>query len=344
MGTELCVTQHRRSPESLHSAAFIHPKSVYNASQAMKILPTLIAVTSLVAGLPSLLSSQTLKTVALFDGTKTEFPESIAVDHRGNLYLSLVTAGKIKKVTPEGAQSDFARISDTRLLGVNFDRTGNLLVVGTSGVWKVSPAGVPALFASIPDKVGLNDVVPDQHGNLYVTDPSKFVIWKVDRQGNAVLWSSDPLFQPAVGAPTRLGPNGIGFTRDMKTLHVNNTSAGRLLAIDIRKDGSAAPARILAESPLLVGADGLEIDHHDNTYIAVNRQNRIARVSRKGELSTVVEGDLLSAPTSLTFGRGHHAHTLFICNNGGSFFGPNPVREGVLRLDFKKLDKDHDSD
>lgn len=310
----------------------------------MKILTTLLAVTSLIAGLPSLLQAQTLKTVALFDGTQNEFPESIAVDHRGNLYLSLVSAGKIRKVTPEGAQSDFARIPDTRLLGVNFDRAGNLLVVGTSGVWKVSPSGVPSLFATVPERVGLNDVAPDRHGNLYVTDPSKFVIWKVDHQGNAVLWSSDPLFQPAVGAPTRLGPNGIGFTRDMKTLHVCNTSAGRVLAIDIRKDGSAGPARILAESPLLVGADGLEVDQHDNTYVAVNRQNRIARVSRKGELSTVVEGGLLSAPTSLTFGRGHHAHSLFICNNGGSFFGPNPVREGVLRLDLNKREKGHDSD
>jgi len=310
----------------------------------MKHLVLSLTLTVLLAGLPSLLHSQTLKQVALFDGTKNEFPESIAIDHRGNLYLSLVSLGRIKKVTPDGVQSDFAEIPGNRVLGLTFDRAGNLVVAASSGVWKISPSGTPQLFAAVPGHMNLNDLTYDLRGNLYVTDSAKFVIWKVDPQGNATLWSSDPLFQPSATStfPSKIGPNGIGFTPDRKTLHVNNTSAGRVLALDLKRDGTAGPARVFAESPLLVGADGLRIDVFGNTYVAVNIQNRIARVSRRGQITVVAQDNLLSAPTSVVFGRLHNPHTLFICNNGGSFFGPNPVREGVLRLDLGRPVGDRD--
>lgn len=300
----------------------------------MNKLVTLVATTSVLAVLSTTLRSQSLEPVAFFDGSANEYPESIAIDHRGNSYLGLVFAGKIRKVTPRGVQSDFALIPDNWLLGMTFDRAGNLVVLGASGIWKVSPDGTPSLFSSVPGHNFLNDLVYDRHGNLYVTDSNNYLIWKVDPHGTAVVWSTDPLLQPsATSFPAPLGPNGIGFDHDMKTLHVVNTSAGRLLLIDVKRNGSAGPARILADDPSLIGADGLEIDEHDNTYIAVNIQDRIALVKRNGRVSTVIEGDLLSVPTSLAFGRGCDSRTLFICNNG-LFFLSDPIGAGLLRLDL----------
>lgn len=310
----------------------------------MKLLVTLLAVTSLFAGFPSLLSAQALQPVAFFDASKSEFPESIAIDLRGNLYLSLPSVGRIKKVTPQGVQSDFAEIPGNRVLGLTFDRVGNLVVAATTGVWKVSPSGTARLFSEVPGHMNLNDLTHDLRGNLYVTDSARFLIWKIDPRGNAVIWSQDPLFQPTVGTfPSRIGVNGLGFSRDRKTLHVANTSAGRVLAIDLKRDGSAGPARILAESPLLVGADGLRVDVLDNTYVAANIQNRIARVSRRGEVTVLVEGGLLTSPTSLVLRRNLRADTLFICNNG-SFFRPAPANQGLLRFDLERHFFHHDAD
>jgi len=303
----------------------------------MKTLVTLLVATSLFACLQSTAQAQPLKPVVFFDGSKNEYPESIAIDQHGNLYLSLFFAGKIKKVSPEGVQTDFAQIDDWSLLGLTFDREGNLVIAGGKGIWKVLPDGTPKLFSPVTGNTYLNDLTYDQHGNLYVTDD--FLIWKIDPQGNAVMWTSDPLLRPsATFFPFEVGGNGIRFTRDMRTLHVSNTSAGRVLAIDVRPDGSAAPARILAESTLLIGADGIEIDEHDNTFVAVNYQDRIAKVSREGRITTVVEGGALSCPTSLVLGRARTAHTLFICNNGNVFFSSDPVGEGLLSFELKEGD------
>ena len=302
----------------------------------MKLFLSLLALASLLAGIPATLTAQSLEPVAFFDGSANEYPEGIAIDQRGNAYLSLVFAGKIKKVTPAGVTSDYAQIPDNWLLGMTFDHKGNLMVLGSSGIWKVTPSGVATLFATIPDHYFINDLAADHCGNLYVTDSFRYAIWKVDAWGSVTLWCADPLLQGAVGIfPNTLGPNGIRFTNDMKTLHVANTSAGTLLAIDVKRDGTAGPARVIVTDPSLVGADGIEIDRCGNTYLSVNIQDRISRVSPKGELSTVIEGDILATPTALAFGRGRDSRSLYICNNGNVFFSGNPQGEGLVRLDLE---------
>ncbi len=303
----------------------------------MKLLLSLLAATSLLASVPATLTAQSLEPVAFFDGSANEYPEGIAIDHQGNAYLSLVFAGKIKKVTTEGVTSDFAQIPDNWLLGMTFDQKGNLMVLGSSGVWKVTPAGVATLFATIPAHYFINDLAADNRGNLYITDSFRYAIWKVDAQANVTLWCEDPLLQGAVSIfPNTLGPNGIRFTNNLKTLHVAITSAGRLVAIDVLPDGSASPARVLVTDPSLVGADGIAVDHCGNTYISVNIQDRISRVTPQGELSTVIEGDILATPTALAFGRGRDSRSLFISNNGNVFFSSTPQGEGVVRLDLEE--------
>lgn len=302
----------------------------------MKSLRTLLATAAALTGLTAILTAQSLEPIAFFDGAATEFPEGLAVDHQGNAYLTMVFAGKIKKVTPAGVQSDFAQVPDNWLLGMTFDPQGNLFVIGGSGVWKVTPAGVATLFAPIPDHYFINDLALDNHGNLYVTDSFRYVIWKVDPQGNATIWCQDPLLQGAVSAfPNTLGPNGIRFTANKKTLVVANTSAGRILAIDVKCDGTPSAARVLASDPLLVGADGIAVDQSGNTYVSVNIQDRIARVTPQGKLTTVIENDILATPTALAFGRGRDSRSLFVCNNGNVFFSAAPEGEGLLRLDLE---------
>lgn len=300
----------------------------------MKQLLLSLAATLLLVAFTSPLAAQRLRPIAFFDASANEFPESIAVDRAGNLYLSLPFTGKIKKVTPEGQKSDFAQIPNEFLLGVTFDPIGNLVVAGTSGVWKVSPAGVVSLFATVPGHKSLNDFAYDACGNLYASDDELFVIWKIDPRGQAAIWSADSHFAVTdTTFPIPVGCNGLAFSRNRKTLYVTNTSDGLLLAVDIRPDGSAAPARVVAHDQRLIGADGIRTDAADNIYAAQNIQRKILRISKFGTITTLAEGGLLSFPTSLVFGRGRYADTLFICNNGNAFFSDHPSGQGVLRLD-----------
>lgn len=293
---------------------------------------TLLLITAtILINLPSMLLAQTLKPFASFSAEKQEFPESITRDRQGNLYLGLTFAQTVKKVTPDGRQSDFAHIPDDFLLGITIDPFGNVVVAAASGIWKVSPAGHVWLFADVPGHISLNDLTYDHRGNLYVSDDSLFVIWKIDSQGHARVWSKDPHYVVTDQTfPIPTGCNGLAFTKDMRTLYVTNTSDGFLLAVEVRPSGEAGPVRVIASGPQMVGVDGIRTDEDDNVYIANNIARKILRVSKRGRVTTLVEGGLLSFPTSLVFGRDDD--TLFICNNGNAFISDTPSGQGVLKL------------
>jgi len=301
----------------------------------MKLIATFLFASVLLAAAAPLAVGQTLTPIASFDGSTGEYPEGMTVDDHGNCYLSLVFGGRIKKVAADGAQSVYAQIPDNWLLGMTFDQAGNLVVCGASGIWKVAPNGSVSMFATVPGHNFLNDVAYDHHGNLFVTDSNAYCIWKIDPQGNAVLWSADPLLQGASSIfPFPLGPNGIRFDDSAHTLYVLNTSAGRVVRFNVNRDGTASAGSVVVSSSTLFGADGMDIDPQGDLYIAVNIQDRIVRVTPHGDLSDVVVGGALATPTALAFRRGAGWRKLYVCNNGNVFFSSTPFGEGLLLLDL----------
>jgi hypothetical protein len=69
---------------------------------------------------------------------------------------------------------------------------------------------------------------------------------------------------------------------------VTNTDRGSLVRIPIQSDGTAgAPSEIAGPSCAdLNGADGLAIAHNGDLIVAVNHQNKLARVDRAGHMAT----------------------------------------------------------
>lgn len=293
----------------------------------MKLLATLLASLSLIAAL----GAQSVQPFVFFGAKSKQYPESIAKDADGNLYLSLTFSQMVKKVTPAGVATDFARVPDSWLLGITVDPVGNVVVAGTSGLWKISPAGEVWLFAKVPGHISLNDMVYDRDGNLLVTDDNLFVIWKVDSRGQATIWSRDPHFVVTSTAfPIPVGCNGIALSPDKKTVYVTNTSDGLLLALDVLADGSAGPVRVVASTPALIGADGIKVDRAGNVYVAQNIARQILKVGKAGDISVLAEQGLLEFPTSLV--EGPASGSFFICNNGDAFFSNKPAGQGVLLL------------
>lgn len=301
----------------------------------MKTFVTLSLAASLLLAVPSAALCASPTQVTVFDPAKVEFPESIAIDKCGNLYLSLSDIGTVRKVTPAGEQSDFAVLPDVDLLGLTFDHCGNLFAAARQGIWKVTPNGSATLFAPIPGHIFLNDLTFDHRGNLYVTDD--FKVWKVDPQGNATVWAEDSLFQPKDVLdpfPWPVGVNGLAFSRDHKTLFVSNTSRGQILAIPVDHKGRAGAASVFAEDPLLYGADGIRVDDTGGLLVAVNFGQRIVRISPFRQVTTLAEGGILSSPTSLVLSQNCGTVSVFICNND-YFFG-SATAPGLLCLDLPK--------
>jgi sugar lactone lactonase YvrE len=244
-----------------------------------------------------------------------ELPEGVAVDKRGDVFVSVTPLGQIRKYEPDGSEIMRVQLvppgSGIGLAGLAVDAPGNLYVAAitfnpaTQGVYKVARDGS---FTRLPGTGAIafpNGVTLDKLGNIYVTDTARGAVWRIPADGGAAqVWFESSLIQGTgafqFGFP--LGANGIAYRHN--EIVVGNTEGARLVRIAIAPDGTAGSASVLAESPVLLGVDGIAFDVHGNVWAAVIAQSTIVRVSPSGVVTTVATAaDGLDWASSIAFGK-----------------------------------------
>jgi sugar lactone lactonase YvrE len=282
-----------------------------------------------------------IEVVRSYDDPQVELPEGIAVDKRGNLYVSLAPPGQIWKITPDGAESLLADFGEWGSLGLAVDAPGNVYFghssfnPDTHGVYLVAKGGgVERLLGT--EAIGLpNALAFDKRGNLYVTDSSLGAIWRIRRRGSVELWLQHVLLEGLGEIPDYppIGANGIAYRH--RNLYVANTEKGLMLRIPILKSGAAGDPEIIAEGPHLYGLDGIALDVHGTIYAALVLQSKLVRINPVNgdvvELATAADG--IDEPASLAFGTGRgDRQSLFVTNYAvmppEAGFGP-----AVLKMD-----------
>jgi sugar lactone lactonase YvrE len=290
-------------------------------------------------------ASSHVETVVSFDPAQGQFPEGIAADARGNLYVSLAPLGQIWKIEPDGEMTLFAGLVDPvtvplalGALGLAIDRPGNIYVAlasfdpATHGVWRISRDGTTRERLAGSEAIVLpNALAFDHQHNLYVTDSLLGAVWRIPRSGTAELWLQDELL---VGIPdlmpggTPIGANGIAYHHD--TLLVTNTTTRTLLRIPIARDGSAGKTEFVRSFSQFL--DGITVDERGNLYLPLltaDEQHTIVRLTQSGELTTLATAaDGLDFPVSLTFGKSHDTHHTLFITNFAVFPSANPARPG----------------
>ena len=265
------------------------------------------------------------KTVVTTVASQFNFPQGVAVDASGNLYVSDYNH-RIQKVTPAGVVTTFAGSTAGHANGTGaaaqfdvpwglaFDASGNLYVADLSNhrIRKVTPAGVVSTIAGsgtagfADENIGTNAqfdnpsaVAVDALGNVYVADYDNHRIRKVT---------------PAGVVTTLAGSGTAGFVDDNigSDAQFNNPSAvavdasGNVYVADannnrIRKVTPAGGVTTLAGGTLGfadgTGTDakfynpmGLAIDASGNLYVADNGTDRIRKVTSAGVVTTLVGG------------------------------------------------------
>lgn len=245
-------------------------------------------------------------------------PESITADAQGNLYLSV--GQQLVRREPGGELVVIAAVpAPIFALGVKLGPDGCLYNASTSltpevpgaFVWRTCrpDADEPDAIEIVAelDPTGLpNDLAFASDGSLFVTDPGLGRIWQVDPGASPRVLVEHPLLAGVPDAPAllfhALGVNGIALDACERFLYVSNTDQGSILRID-RDEPSAAPAPF-AQAPVLRGADGIAFDRRGTLFVAVNASDTLVAVSPRGELTTLGQGGLLDAPSSLVFGAG----------------------------------------
>lgn len=226
-------------------------------------------------------------------------PEGIAVDKKGNFYVTAFPVGskepgQIIVFDSSGRLLRQVRVPDSSplLLGLAFHpTTGNLLVIdfGAKKVLKVNSfTGAATVFTTIPGEkaAGPNMLTFDSAGNVYVSDSFQGVIWRSDKNGNGVaagvpdIWVKDELLK-ANGVPP-FGANGLAFNNSGDTLFVANTATDTVVKIPVDASRIAGKPEVFVNS--IHGADSVIVDEADNLWVAANQANEIVVLDPSGRV------------------------------------------------------------
>jgi hypothetical protein len=252
-----------------------------------------------------------VEVMALFDASKLETPESIAIDPHDNIFVSLALTVEIRKIAPNGAQSTHAILpvgppltSCGPFIGIMgaiaLDQHGNLYAALAScipadrGIWKVAPDGSSHLLSALPPDA-LPDGVVYRRGQVYVTDAQLGLIWHAPADGSApaAIWADQPLLKPSVGHVFP-GPNGLQVFND--EMYVSNSDQADILAIKINHDGSAGAVRVHSTG---TPCDDFAFDEHGALYCGTDPFGTLLKIAPNGTSQVVLttEGGL-DGPTS----------------------------------------------
>lgn len=208
-----------------------------------------------------------------------DFPEGVAVDAaRGVAYTGSAATGTIYAVNlNSGAVSIFAEGGGqgrASALGLKVDAQGRVWAAGgASGTVSVlRPDGFPVAILNTPKSPNayVNDLTPAPDGNVYVTDSTRPVIFRVTPDLKLSAWLD------LDGTPIRYAPginlNGIVATPDGRALLTMQLNTGDLWRIDLR---TKAVRRVMTG---LTRGDGLLLDGR-TLYVVRNAEQVITKVS-----------------------------------------------------------------
>jgi gluconolactonase len=204
-------------------------------------------------------------------------PEGPAFDRDGNLFFVNWLSSSIVRVAPDGTAREFANTGGIPA-GLAFHRDGTLYVAdegehlhgvlcvafdGTITPWVQEYQGRPLN--------GANDLVFDQNGVLYFSDP----------------WGSS-LEQPIGGfyrafPDGRLEqidhglafPNGVAVAPAGDAVFLAETWHNRILRYEIKRDGSVGERLVFAHLSGRPGPDGMAFDESGNLYVAHFGEGRV---------------------------------------------------------------------
>ncbi|TMA87567.1 MAG: SMP-30/gluconolactonase/LRE family protein [Deltaproteobacteria bacterium] len=290
---------------------------------------TLIAVVSLFVGGCATMQSRSPAVSILVDldpasAERTVIVESITADKQGRLYLPDRVAGNVLRVEPQAPKPVVVGRIESREIkgkkvnadpsGIAFNPQGDLFIaVGPfSEVVRIraselNPAkpGTAQTFAT--GTAGANGMVFDRQGNLFVSGGASGIVYRVGPNGGAE--------QPAVQIEkhTRTLPDGKtqqatvanGLEIDSKgVLYVADTARGAIWRVAIGADGKGGKPTLLAQSPLLEGADGLAFDRNGKLWVAANERNAIVTVTPDGQVQEIAKNGSsgpLEFPAAIVF-------------------------------------------
>jgi sugar lactone lactonase YvrE len=186
----------------------------------------------------------------MIDLGREEGPEHIAIGPDGKLYTT-VLSGNILRMNPDGSAQEVFANTGGRVLGFDFDSTGNLIAADAmKGLLSISPSRQITVLSNQVDGQPIryaDGVVVARSGTMYFTDASTRFS-PADWGGTFEASVLDILEQAATGRVLAYDPatkatrvvarglafaNGVALNADEKSLFVAETGKYRIWKIDV---------------------------------------------------------------------------------------------------------------
>jgi len=261
----------------------------------MRSAPARAAVVAAAVGVGGTeVRAQTLQSTTTF-ASGFNFPDALAFDTAGNLYVSNGNSNTVSKINSTGTVVSLSFASGFNgPYAMAFDTAGNLYVANANTVAKVNASGttVNASFAS-----GFNNVSGlafDTAGNLYVSNRNSNTVSKVNSAGITV---------SASFAAGLNGPSGLAFDT-AGNLYVSNPAGGTVSKVT---PGGA----VSTFASGLHGGGAIAFDTAGNLYVTSGGINAISQVTPNGTVSTFASG--FNSASGLAF---DSAGNLYVANGG----------------------------
>jgi sugar lactone lactonase YvrE len=244
--------------------------------------------------------------------------------HDGRLWLSNWGTHDILAVDLDANIEVVAQSRAPIPFSIDWLPDGRLLITGPDSVLLRQEAdgtvGTHADLTSVTD-FGLNEIVVDGRGNVYVNGPGFDLMAGADfAPGGVILVTPDGSAREV--AVDIAFPNGMVVTPDDATLIVADSYAKQLTAFSIAADGSLSERRVWADLGDGV-PDGICLDAEGAVWYADVPNQRCVRVREGGAVLQTVEVDRACFACMLG---GADGKTLFVL--AAEWLGPAKMFEG----------------
>lgn len=293
------------------------------------------------------------------------FPEGPVAMADGSVILVEIEAGRITRVTADGAKTTVATIAGAPN-GIALGPEGKLFICNNGGFsWHEEPGllrptgqaadydtgrievldlatgAVTRLYDRCGEYLlrGPNDLVFDPNGGFWFSDLGK--VRGRDRDHGGAYWAAaDGSLIVEAAYPIFGGANGVGLSPAGDVLYVAETETGRLWAWDVEGPGrlrkmpwpSSNGGRLVCQFPGFRRLDSMAVAASGNIVVATLVSGEITTVSPAGEI-VHVEKMPKAMPTNICFG-GADMRTAFITLSLTGRLVSMPWDEAGYRLPF----------
>lgn len=214
--------------------------------------------------------------------SENRFMEGINFDQEDKIWLVSHMTNEL--LTVDGEEVKFVETIDGAV-GAKFHKDGRLFITSITGnlyAYDPKTETTSVILDSYNDQPfnGLNDLVFDDEGGLYFTDPmgsdalnpSGKVYYLPPGEEEAILFADNIAY-----------PNGIAISADGNRVYISEFDKNRVISVpSITAETSPETSFLFAQFEGGIGPDGLAVDTEGNLYVAHFQAGQIVVVDQNG--------------------------------------------------------------